>query len=74
MLTQDVDLYMTSTSPKLYTRSRDGLWKIMGTQMQGMVRHFHDGMQARVHNDGEFSEPFEVTNSVKQGCVIAQTA
>ena len=28
-------------------------------------------MQARVQNDGEFSEPFEVTNWVKQGCVMA---
>ena len=36
-----------------------------------MVRQFHDGMQARVQNDGEFSEPFEVTNGVKQGCVMA---
>ena len=24
-------------------------------------------------NDGEFSEPFEVTNGVKQGCVMAPT-
>ena len=38
-----------------------------------MVRQFHDGMQARVQNDGEFSEPFEVTNGVKQGCVLAPT-
>ena len=38
-----------------------------------MVRQFHDGMQARVQNDGEFSEPFEVTNGVKQGCVMAPT-
>ena len=38
-----------------------------------MVRQFHDGMQARVQNDGEFSEPFEVTNGVKQVCVIAPT-
>ena len=30
-------------------------------------------MQARVQNDGEFSEPFEVTNRVKQGCVMAPT-
>ena len=36
-----------------------------------MVRQFHDGMQARVQNGGEFSEPFEVTNGVKQGCVMA---
>ena len=38
-----------------------------------MVRQFHDGMQARVLNDGEFSELFEVTNGVKQGCVMAPT-
>ena len=38
-----------------------------------MVRQFHYGMQARVQNDGEFSEPFEVTNGVKQGCVMAPT-
>ena len=38
-----------------------------------VVRQFHDGMQARVQNNGEFSEPFEVTNGVKQGCVMAQT-
>ena len=34
-----------------------------------MVRQFHNDMQARVQNDGEFSEPFKVTNVVKQGCV-----
>ena len=32
-----------------------------------------DVMQARVHNDGEFSEPFEVTDWVKLGCVMAPT-
>ena len=36
-----------------------------------MVRQFHDGIQARVQNGGEFSDPFEVTNGVKQGCVMA---
>ena len=30
-------------------------------------------MQARVQNDGEFSEPFEVTNGVKRDCVMAPT-
>ena len=30
-------------------------------------------MQARVQNDGELSEPFPVTNGVKQGCVMAPT-
>ena len=38
-----------------------------------MVRQFHDGIQARLQSDGEFSEPFEVTNGVKQGCVTAST-
>ena len=38
-----------------------------------MVRQFHDGMQARVQNDGEYSEPFPVTNGVIQGCVMAPT-
>ena len=32
-----------------------------------MVRQFHGDMQTRVQNDGEFSEPYEVTNCVKQG-------
>ena len=38
-----------------------------------MVRQFHDGMQARVQNDVEFSEPFEVSNSVKQVCYGTNT-
>ena len=38
-----------------------------------MVRQFHGGMLARVQNDGEFSDPFPVTNGVKQGCVLAST-
>ena len=38
-----------------------------------MVQQFHDGMLARVQNDGEFSDPFPVANGVKQGCVLAST-
>ena len=38
-----------------------------------MVRQFHDGMLARVQNDGELSDPFPVTNGVKQGCLLAST-
>ena len=38
-----------------------------------MVRHFHDGMQALVQTQEVFSEPFEVTNGVKQGCVMSPT-
>ena len=38
-----------------------------------MMRQFHDGMLARVQNDGEFSDPFPVTNGVKQGYVLPST-
>ena len=60
------------------TVSRDGLWKIITkfgcpSRYLAMVRQFHDGMQARVQNDGEYSELFPVTNGVKQGCVMAPT-
>ena len=58
--------------------SREGLWKIMAkfgcpAKFIAMVRQFHDGMLARVQNDGEFSNPFPVTNGVMQGCVLAST-
>ena len=60
------------------TVSREGLWKIMAkfgcpAKFIAMVRQFHDGMLARVQNDGEFSDLFPVTNGVKQGCVLAST-
>ena len=53
------------------TVSREGLWKIMAkfgcpAKFIAMVRQFHDGMLARVQNDGEFSDPFPVTNGVKR--------
>ena len=38
-----------------------------------IVLQFHNGMLARVQNDSEFSDPFPVTNGIKQGCVRAST-
>ena len=77
---QNVDLYMTFVNlfKAFDTVSREGLWKIMAkfgcpAKFIAMVRQFHDGMLARVQNDGEFSDPFPVTNGVKQGCVLAST-
>ena len=69
---QNLDLYITfvDLTKAFDTVSRDGLWKI---RYIAMVRQFHDGMQARVQNDGEYSEPFPVTNGVEQGCVMAPT-
>ena len=68
---QNVDLYMTfvDLTKAFDTVSREGLWKIMAkfgcpAKFIAMVRQFHDGMLARVQNDGEFSDPFPVTNGV----------
>ena len=75
---QDVDLYMTfvDLTKAFDTVIREGLWKIMAkfgcpAKFIAMVRQFHDCTLARVQNDGEFSDPFPVTNGVKQGCVLA---
>ena len=69
-------VYMTfvDLTKAFYTVSRDRLWKIMAkfgcpARFMAMLRHFHDGMQARVQND----EPFEVANGVKHGCDMAST-
>ena len=77
---QKLDLYMTfvDLTKAFDTVSREGLWKIMSTfgcpaKFIAMVRQFHDGMLARVQNDGEFSDLFPVTNGVKQGCVQTST-
>nr|VZI49364.1 unnamed protein product [Spirometra erinaceieuropaei] len=60
------------------TVNREGLWKIMQKygcpeRFTQMVRQLHDGMMARVTNNGAVSETFAVTNGVKQGCVLAPT-
>ena len=77
---QNVDLYMTfvDLTKAFDTVSHEGLWKILAkfgcpAKFIAMVRQFYDGMLARVQNDGEFSDPFPVTNGVKQGCVLAST-
>ena len=63
-----MDLYMTfvDLTKAFDTVSREGLWEIMAkfgfpTKFIAMVRQFHDGMLARVQNDGDFSDPFPVT-------------
>ena len=77
---QNVDVYMTfvDLTKAFDTVSREGLWTIMAkfgcpAKFIAVVPQFHDGMLARVQNDGEFSLPFPVTNGVKQGCVLAST-
>ena len=77
---QHRDLYTTfvDLTKAFDTVSRDGLWKIMAKfgcpdKFIALVRSFHDGMQVRVQDDCESSEPILVTNGVKQGCVLAPT-
>ncbi|BHF81975.1 hypothetical protein SprV_0802511100 [Sparganum proliferum] len=38
-----------------------------------MVRHLHDGLIARVTDNGVVSEAFVVTNGVWHGCVLSPT-
>jgi hypothetical protein len=38
-----------------------------------IIRSFHEGMQASVSVEGEASNSFQVSNGVKQGCVLAPT-
>jgi len=77
---QNRDLYTTfvDLTKAFDTVSREGLWKIMAKfgcpeRFINMTRQFHDGMTARVQDEGEMSSPFPVTNGVKQGCVLAPT-
>jgi len=77
---QHTDLFSTyvDLTKAFDTVSRDGLWKIMAKfgcprKFISIVRQLHDGMQARVQGNGESSQPFTVTNGVKQGCVLAPT-
>nr|VZI28950.1 unnamed protein product [Spirometra erinaceieuropaei] len=60
------------------TVNREGLWKIMQKfgcpeRFTQMVHQLHDGIMARVTDNGAVSEAFAVTNGVKQGCVLAPT-
>nr|VZI00205.1 unnamed protein product [Spirometra erinaceieuropaei] len=60
------------------TVNREGLWKIMQKfgcpeRFTHMVRQLHDGMMARVTDNGAVSEAFAVTNGVTQGYVLAPT-
>ena len=56
---------------------RELLWKVLAragvpSVMIDVIRQFHDGTRARVRmDDGELSEWFEVTQGLRQGCVLS---
>ena len=41
------------------------------TKFLNLIRQFHDDMTGQVLSDDETSEPFSISNDVKQGCVLA---
>ena len=60
------------------TVNRNGLWKILQKsgcpdKLTALISSFHDGIQARVLENGDILDPFQVSNGVKQGCVLAPT-
>ena len=60
------------------TVSREGLWSVLKRfgctdKIINLVRAFHDGMKAKIVQGKDTSKEFEVTNGVKQGCVLAPT-
>ena len=74
------DLYITvvDITKAFDAVSREGLWKIMAhfgypDLFITIICQIHNGMMARVLDDGEASPKFPVSNGVKQGCVLAPT-
>ena len=58
------------------TVNREARWVILSklgcpTKFVNLIRQFHDEMTGQVLSDGEASEPFSISNGVKQGCVLA---
>ena len=58
--------------------SRDGLFSLLEKigcppKLLAMVKAFHSGMMSTVQYNGSSSDPFPVSNGVKQGCVLAPT-
>ena len=42
-------------------------------KLLSLIRSFHQDMKGTVQFDGNLSEPFDIRNGVKQGCVLAPT-
>ena len=60
------------------TISRDGQWKILAClgcppKLLIILRQLHEGQQGQVKQNGSLSGSFPISNSVKQGYVLAPT-
>ena len=77
---QNMPLYMifVDFTKAFDTVNRTTMWKVLRKlgcpdQFTTLISSLHTGMKASVNLKGELSEPFEITNGVKQGCVLAPT-
>ena len=58
--------------------SRDGLVNVLPKigcppKLQSMIEYFHTDTKRTLQFNGSSSEPFEIRNGVKQGCILAPT-
>ena len=77
---QNRGLYVTfvDLTKAFDTVSRNGLWQILKRlgcppKFLNMVIQLHEDQHGQVRLNGDLSEPFPITNGLKQGCVLAPT-
>ena len=77
---QNKGLYITfvDLTKAFDTVSRDGLWQILKSlgcppKFLNMIIQLHEDQRGQIRLNEDLSEPFSVTNGVKQGCVLAPT-
>lgn len=77
---QNKGLYVTfvDLTKAFDTVSRKGLWQILERlgcppKFLAMVIQLHEDQRGQIRLDGDLSDPFPISNGVKQGCVLAPT-
>ena len=77
-LEQNLDLYSVfiDLTKAFDTVSREALWDVLARygcppKFIQIIRLFHVDMTGQVLSNGEQSDPFSISNGVKQGCVLA---
>ena len=77
---QNMPLYLAfvDLTKAFDTVSREGLYLALfkigcPPKLLSLVRSFHQNMKGTVQFEGNLSEPFDIRNGFKQGCVLAPT-
>ena len=75
---QQMDLYAVfiGLTKAFDTVNREALWLILNKlgcprKFSTLVRLFHDNMKGQVLSNRDFTNSFDISNGVKQGCVLA---